>query len=66
MNGPACAEVQGATTLTELQSSEQLASDPEDAVEIGARARVRAARLRFPDPQLELLDQTYERIDDTR
>jgi hypothetical protein len=32
----------------------------------GAHAAVRAAWLRFPDPALEPLDQTYERIGDSR
>ena len=67
LNGRSCVEVHGCEDVDlSFSPVTNLLPIRRTRLDIGGRAAVRAAWLRFPDPQLEPLEQTYERIDDRR
>lgn len=66
LNGKECAEVAGCTDLDlNFSPSTNLLPVRRLKLEVGQEAGVRAAWLRFPGFNLEPLEQTYRRIDET-
>jgi hypothetical protein len=66
LNGAPCAEVEGCDDVDlSFSPATNLLPLRRLRMNVGGRAAVRAAWLRFPECRLEPLDQVYERIDDS-
>ena len=66
-NGRTCPDVQGCADIDlSFSPATNLLPIRRARLVIGARADVRAAWFRFPDPTLESLSQTYERVAESR
>jgi hypothetical protein len=67
LNGQPCPDVQGCDDIDlSFSPATNLLPIRRTRLDIGARLAVRAAWLRFPDPRLEALEQTYERLAESR
>jgi hypothetical protein len=67
VNGQACAAVQGCDDIDlSFSPATNLLPIRRTRLAIGSRVAVRAAWLRFPGATLEPLDQTYERVAESR
>jgi hypothetical protein len=67
LNGTRCAEVEGCDDLDlSFTPATNLLPIRRASLAVGGRLAVRSAWLRFPGMTLEVLDQTYERMADSR
>jgi uncharacterized protein len=67
LNGRSCPDLQGCDDVDlSFTPATNLLPIRRSRLAVGAKASVRAAWLRFPGMSLELLDQTYERISESR